>query len=199
MIVGGKHEGSDGMEWKGDGDHERPPKRIMVGTCPGRGECAGGSRTWCRTAAKATVANGKWARGRGPLRHPAYWTPDEQALALVPLPIDCQPYRLSNVRTLGCNCCRIPKGTHAPECDSNGSEAVYVIEGAPGTDALTVADILAAAPRLPAPATAAARDAAEGVEKHRRHFPRTERCLCVLLDALGQLPTAGRPRGWAGW
>lgn len=198
MIVGGKHEGVDGLFWTPDADAPEPPKRIMVGTCSGEGECSAMNREWCRAAAKATTPAGGWlAAHRRAARHPAYWTPEEQSLALVPLPEDCVPYRLANVRPTACNCCGVPVGTHAPECDSRHSEALYVIEGAPGgDDVLTVADILAAAP--PAPSTAAARDALLGPGRHRRHYPRTERVLCAVLDALSARPPMG-PRGWIGW
>lgn len=144
-IVGGKHDGVVGMYWNDDGSAP-PPERIVVGTCPGNGECAGGYTGWCHEAAVLTGSS-----SRRP--HPSFWTPDEGFT-----PRDGQRYRRSKIEAPEGRCsCQRPGGQHAGECGAVG-RAVYVALGVPMLDpeaekALTVDDILKAAPRVPEPAT----------------------------------------------
>lgn len=175
-VVGGKYDGISGLYWSSpvDDAETRPPMRIAVGTCPGDGSCAGGSTHWCAQAGKLTGGG-----VRAP--HPSYWTSEEGYA-----PPDAQFYRRSKVVDPAgpCNCCQI--GGHAPECDSMG-RAVYGALGAPLADpeaekALTVDDILRAAPPVPATFAGASAGAMEAARQ---------------LVHLGQWLRDGRhDRGW---
>lgn len=146
-VVGGKHDGVQGMYWADDGDHP-PPARIIVGTCAGRGECAGGSLEWCRQAARAVNATSFV------VRHPAYWAPEEDTL-----PLDGQPYRL--VKEEAAAAVYVVAGAPLGELE--------------GEEEFTVDAILAARPRLPEPVTALGRELVErakSTERHKRYWPR---------------------------
>jgi hypothetical protein len=185
-IVGGKHDGVRGLYWEADAEHP-PPNFIVVGTCPGRGECQGGNSQWCRVAADLLGLPASASR------HPAYWTPDEDYL-----PIDGLRYRLTTVR----------RTEETPV-------AVYVQAGVPGMDPraaretkpLTVEDILKA--KLPEPVTAAGRAMSllEAVRVAQgfglqlttgEHLP----CRCSWhlpseIERQTYLPPGRHDRGWA--
>lgn len=187
VIVGGPWDGADGLAWIG---HE-PPQAITVGTCPGKGECAARNRAWCRQA-------GRNAGARAGV-HVAYWTPDELADFV---PGDGIAYALAG----------------EPVKVGVEMRATYVAgPGALVEKDFTVADILAAAPKLPKPATAAARELSLDARRHRRHWPKTLADVREFAEWMGLRVSSGvssgtppsehsmrvsdhfKARGWVGW
>lgn len=195
-IVGGRFDGIAGMYWSDDGEHP-PPDRIVVGTCTGDGECSTGTRAACRQyALLMRRANGE-QRAPSKLRHPAYWSVDEDFR-----PVDAERYRLTHVTGDGDK--------------SQVWEAVYVLAGVSRRDPasvseespLTVADILAAKPPQPATVAGMAEAARRmGLRVTSGAAARAPMCQCSLhltyvdrpwTERLWEWLSDGRhDKGWA--